>query len=102
MTENTHGGARAGAGAPLGSKNASKSNRLFGETIKRLIVQSEGEVVRQIAEALINKAIDGDMNAIKEFGDRVDGKVVQESKLSGDSEAPVIIQVNTGIDRSGK
>ena len=77
-----------GAGAPLGNQNSSKSNRLFGETIKRIVTQSEGEVARKIAEALILKAQDGDISAIKEFADRVDGKVVQQidqnTELSGE------------------
>ena len=77
-----------GAGAPLGNQNSSKSNRLFGETIKRIAVQSEGEINRAIAQALIEKAMSGDMSAIKEYGDRVDGKVVQQidqnTELSGE------------------
>jgi hypothetical protein len=77
-----------GSGAPLGNQNSSKTNRLFGETIKRIITQSEGEVARKIAEALILKAQDGDISAIREFADRVDGKVVQQidqnTELSGE------------------
>ena len=44
------------------------------------------------------KAADGDMNAIKEIGDRLDGKAMQENKISGDADAPLLIQVVTGID----
>ncbi len=53
---NTHGGKREGAGAPLGNKNSSKSNRLYADTIKRINVQSEGQVAYEIAMALIEKA----------------------------------------------
>lgn len=74
--KNTWGGKREGAGAPEGNKNSSKSNRLFGETIKRIVHQSEGEIAGKVAWALINKAMEGDLGAIKEFGDRVDGKAV--------------------------
>jgi hypothetical protein len=77
-----------GSGAPLGNQNSNKSNRLFGETIKRIVTQSDGEVARKIAEALILKAQDGDISAIREFADRVDGKVVQQidqnTELSGE------------------
>lgn len=72
-----------GAGAPLGNQNSSKSNRLFTETIKRLATQSEGEYNRMIAQALIDKAISGDMAAIKEYGDRLDGKAVATQELTG-------------------
>jgi len=77
-----------GAGAPLGNQNSNKSNRLFGETIKRIATQSEGEYNRIIAQALIEKAASGDISAIKEYADRVDGKVVQQidqnTELSGE------------------
>jgi len=72
-----------GAGAPLGNQNSSKSNRLFTETIKRLATQSEGEYNRMIAQALIDKAISGDMAAIKEYGDRIDGKSIATQELTG-------------------
>jgi len=81
--ENGWGGKRDGAGAPLGNKNSSKSNRLYAETIKRINVQSEGQVAYDIAMALINKAKEGDISAIREFGDRVDGKSVSTTELSG-------------------
>ncbi len=80
--KNTWGGKREGAGAPLGNKNSSKSNRLFGETIKRIVHQSEGEIAGKIAWALINKAVEGDLGAIKEFADRVDGKSVATQELT--------------------
>lgn len=35
------------------------------------------KALRKIARALISKAEDGDMQAIKEFADRIDGKVPQ-------------------------
>jgi hypothetical protein len=101
MTEEivrTHGGAREGSGAPEGNQNSIKSNRYFGETIKRMVTQSDGEVLRKIAQALIDKASDGDLGAIKEFADRIDGKAMQENKVTGDPEAPLVIQVITGID----
>lgn len=65
------------AGAPEGNQNSSKSNRLWAETIRRAVVQSDAERLRRIAEALLTKAEEGDMNAIKELGDRLDGKSVQ-------------------------
>lgn len=85
MENNTvgRGGAREGAGAPIGNTNSSKSNRLFGDTIKRMVIQSEGEIARKVAEALILKAQEGDISAIKEFADRVDGKSVATTEISG-------------------
>ncbi len=86
------------AEANIGNNHSSKINRLMNETLKRILIQNEGLRARTIAEALVTKAEDGDVPAIKEVFDRVDGKVVQENKLTGDPEAPIIINVITGID----
>lgn len=92
-TIKTHGGAREGAGAPEGNKNSIKSNRLFSETIKRMVTQSEGEVVRRIATALIEKASDGDLGAIKEFADRLEGKSIATTEISGIDGADIPLSI---------
>jgi hypothetical protein len=66
-----------GAGAPENNQNSSKNNRLWAETIKRAVTQSDADRLRRIAEALLSKAEEGDMSAIKEMGDRLDGKPAQ-------------------------
>ncbi len=75
-----------GAGAPEGNQNSSKNNRLWAETIKRAVTQSDSERLRRIAEALLTKAEDGDMSAIKELGDRLDGKAQQtiDANITGE------------------
>ena len=81
------------AGAPLGNTNSSKSNRLWGDTIRRAIAQSDADVLRKIAEALLAKAAEGDMAAIKELGDRIDGKSMQAVELSGRDGEPIPVAV---------
>lgn len=73
------------AGAPEGNKNSSKNNRLWAETIKRAVTQADGQKLRAIADALIEKAAEGDIQAIKELGDRLDGKPMQavDTNVSG-------------------
>lgn len=88
------------AEANLGNNHSNKINRLMNDTLKRILIQNEALRARSIAEALVTKAEDGDVSAIKEVFDRMDGKVVQENKISGDSDAPLMIQVITGIDDS--
>lgn len=39
--------------------------------------------LRRVANALIHKALDGDVAAIKEINDRIDGKVAQTSVIEG-------------------
>ena len=86
------------AGAPIGNKNATK-NRLWRDALnKRLREYSPGEdskvehywALQKIADKLIEQALEGDIQAIKEIGDRVDGKAVQA--ISGDPDNPVAIQ----------
>jgi hypothetical protein len=85
-------------GGQIGNKNSIKSNRLWAETIRRAVVQDDAQRLRQIAEALLTKASEGDMAAIKELGDRLDGKALQENKLTGDSDQPIEIKIVTGIE----
>jgi predicted transcriptional regulator len=63
------------AGAPVGNQNASKGKRFATSLAARI---EELNAMKGIIDALINKAIDGDMAAIKEIADRTDGKAVQQ------------------------
>lgn len=47
----------------------------------------DNKALRNIARALISKAEEGDMQAIREFADRIDGKVPQA--VIGDEENPL-------------
>jgi hypothetical protein len=62
---------------------ASRNNRLWADTLKRALIQADGEKLRKIAEALIDKASNGDIAAIKELGDRVDGKAIATQEITG-------------------
>ena len=82
--------------APLGNKNSSKDNRVWCKTVKKLAIQEDYKRIHKVAEALFRKAEDGDVAAIKELGDRIDGKSQQE--ITGNSDQPITIVVKTGID----
>lgn len=79
------------AGAPLGNQNATKQHRIWAETIRRAVVQNDAEKLRSLAEKLIGLAADGDVAALRELGDRLDGKPAQQVQLSGDDDAPLKI-----------
>lgn len=81
-----------------GNKNSSKINRLLGDTLKRKLIQDEAKRANKVIDALLAKAEDGDVHAIKEVLDRSDGKVQQDTKISGDSDEPLMIKVVTGIN----
>lgn len=80
------------AGAPEGNTNSSKDNRLWRNTIQRAIAQGNPERLRAIAEKLLDKAAEGDMAAIKELGDRLDGKTAQQIILNGDENGGPVRQ----------
>ena len=85
-------------GAPFGNKNSNKNNRIWGDTIRKLAIQEDYKKLHAIAEKLYDKALEGDMSAMKEIGDRLDGKALQENKVTGDSDEPVVIKIVTGIE----
>jgi hypothetical protein len=74
-------------GAPIGNTNSKKGKLFYGELHKALI-QEDRIKLRQIADKLVEKAIEGEPWAVKEIMDRVDGKSVQTTEVSGiDGEA---------------
>ena len=83
-------------GAPINNKNSTKDKRVWGKVVRKLAVQEDYRRIHNVAEALFRKAEDGDIAAIKELGDRIDGK--SEQTISGDSDQPITIVVRTGID----
>ena len=77
--------------APLGNQNARKENRLWAETIRRAVVQNDAQTLRNLADKLIELGAAGDVSALRELGDRLDGKPAQQVQLSGDADAPLKI-----------
>lgn len=69
--------------ANKGNTHSSKNNRLWAETLRRAVIQSDAERLRMIAEALLDKAASGDVSAIKELGDRLDGKAIATQEITG-------------------
>ena len=70
-------------GAPVGNTNSNKNNRIWANTIRKLAVQEDYKRIHAIAEKLYEKAIEGDLGAIKEVGDRLDGKAIATQELTG-------------------
>lgn len=63
--------------------------------------ESGGTKLRQVADALIEKAATGDVQAIKEIADRLDGKPAQQVVHSGDDEGGPVKMIITGVPREG-
>ena len=79
-------------GAPIGNQNA-KEGRIWRDALRRAVLAEDGARLRRIADALVAKAEEGDVPAIKELGDRNDGKVAQPVGIGQDPDAePVQVQ----------
>ena len=78
-------------GAPVGNTNATK-NKPWAEALARVNIQSEGAKMRALAEKVWEMALAGDQQAIKEIGERHDGKAVATTELSGPEGGPVPVQ----------
>jgi hypothetical protein len=73
------------AGRPKGSRNK-HSCKPFRDAL-RIELAAAGEdqkALREVAKKLIRKAQGGDMAAIREIADRVDGKNAQSLEMSGE------------------
>lgn len=76
------------AGRPPGEKS-------FANMLRIELKQAHGEggdKLRAVAAALVEKALTGDVPAIREIGDRIDGKVPQ-ALVNDDESGPLIVQV---------
>ena len=72
-----------------GNKLGGRKEKPFRDALN-MALKEAGEdrpKLRKIADALIAKAEEGDMQAIKEFADRMDGKVPQT--IGGDEGNPI-------------
>lgn len=86
-------------GAPLGNKNAAKA-KVWEGALRAALAQYEnkeagvkrGEALRKVAEMVVLKAIGGDKDAVREIGDRLDGKPRQEigADISGDLKVEIV------------
>jgi hypothetical protein len=86
-------------GAPIGNQNG-KKGKLFYNQLRVALVQEDSRKLRTIAQKLVDAAEQGEPWAIKEVIDRVDGKAVQATEISGvDGEAIELKQIEFIIKR---
>jgi hypothetical protein len=76
------------AGAPLGNNNAAKG-KMFYDQLRKIAVQ-EPTKLREVAEGLFEAARAMEPWAVKELIDRLDGKAVQQTELTGAEGAPLL------------
>lgn len=78
------------AGAPKGNRNAAKA-KLWTAAIERALSKRCGgdkiKALDELAEKLLVNCDEGDLQALKELGDRLEGKPAQV--IYGDEENPL-------------
>lgn len=83
----------------------SKPDKLWRDAlmvaIKRAGDDDPRPYIARIAERCVQMAAAGDMQAIKEIGDRVDGKAAQSVTVDGTAEGGAISMIVTGVKRDG-
>ena len=85
------------AGAPIGNNNAGK-NKAWRDTLDRAIAQDDGKRLRAAAEKLLDLAEAGEAWAVKELGDRLDGKPAQAiTNADGGNFIITFAKVDEGI-----
>lgn len=86
-------------GAPKNNSNAVKliDKRAWSDAIRMAVARRNKlrpGTLRDLADTLVDKVLEGDMTAIKEFGDRYEGKVPQAIEGTGDDGSFNIIITN--------
>lgn len=82
--------------APAGNQNAAKAKVWHAAIMRALDKRGAGDRLKaldELAEKLLQAVETGDLAALKEFGDRIDGKPAQQVTLASDPEAPFTISI---------
>ena len=78
--------------APLGNQNAAKA-KVWSAAIQRALERrsrvEQREALDDLAEKLLKLCDEGDLAALKELGDRLEGKAAQAVTVGGDQDAPM-------------
>lgn len=79
-----------------------KAEKPWREAIQRAVkrrLEGEGkpQALDQLADKVVALGLDGDVQALKEIGDRLDGKAAQRVEHAGDDESPVVHEIRNVI-----
>ncbi len=66
-----------------------KGEKVWADAVRRAVsrrledVEGKPQKIERLADRLVELATDGDVTALKEIGDRLDGKPTQAKEISG-------------------
>ena len=72
-------------GAPKGNNNATKTKAWSNALRRELAGEQNAEKLAALAKKVYQDALSGNMQAVKEIGDRLDGKPVQAVEGTGEN-----------------
>lgn len=81
--------------------SGAKSDKIWRAAVQRAVKrETKGKGSRQwldkLADKLVRVAHKGDVSALREIGDRLDGKPAQALQIKGDPDSPVIFNLRLG------
>lgn len=79
-------------GAPVGNQNAAKAKQWTAAIQRALAKRSKVEsqqAIDDLAEKLLIACDKGEIGALKELGDRLEGKPAQALTIGGDADSPL-------------
>ncbi len=79
--------------APVGNRNAAKA-KVWTAAIERALERRKGlgagiKAIDDLADKLIDECLTGNLMALQELGNRLEGKPAQAVLLSGDEDNPL-------------
>lgn len=77
-------------GRPKGTTAETRAKRLWSMAIKKHLLKNKKDV-RELVEALVTRGKAGDVPALKEIGDRIEGKTVQAIEGAGGGAVKIIL-----------
>jgi hypothetical protein len=88
--------------APIGNQYGHKDKkwrRAIERALEKRSLVAQMDALDELAEVLLQQCAAGDMTALKELGDRLDGKAAQAMELSGKDGGAIIVRASTGDER---
>jgi hypothetical protein len=74
-----------------GNPEGTRKNTLVRDCLLRINAQSDGNMVRNVCEKLVELAEEGEQWAVQELFNRIDGKPVQQ--VAGDDDSPIRLTI---------
>lgn len=88
------------AGAPLGNQNAANGKKWRAAIDRALDIKSRADgkdALDAVASSLITQALAGEQWAVKELGDRLDGRVAQALEVGGPNGGSIPLSVSVSF-----